>query len=161
MNIVDVGNRVNAKVDALLKQLPIGITLTPIYDQAAVVDESVDGFINNLVMSVAVVTLTLCLFMGWRSGIVVGSVLLVTVLGTILIMWLMDIQLQRISLGAMVIAMGMLVDNAIVVAEGMMLRMATGATAKEAASFIVKRHAVAATWRHGNRYCCLLGHWFV
>lgn len=139
VNIVDVGNRVNAKVNALLKQLPIGITLTPIYDQAAVVDESVDGFINNLVMSVAVVTLTLCLFMGWRSGIVVGSVLLVTVLGTILIMWLMDIQLQRISLGAMVIAMGMLVDNAIVVAEGMMLRMATGATAKEAASFIVKR----------------------
>jgi multidrug efflux pump subunit AcrB len=139
VNIVDVGKRVNAKVDALLKQLPVGITLTPIYDQASVVDESVTGFINNLIMSVAVVTLTLCLFMGWRSGVVVGSVLLVTVLGTILVMWLMGIQLQRISLGAMVIAMGMLVDNAIVVAEGMMLRMATGATAKEAASFIVKR----------------------
>ena len=139
VNIVDVGERVNAKVSALLQQLPVGITLTPIYDQASVVDESVDGFINNLVMSVAVVTFTLCLFMGWRSGVVVGSVLLVTVLGTILIMWLMDIQLQRISLGAMVIAMGMLVDNAIVVAEGMMLRMATGASAKEAASFIVKR----------------------
>ena len=139
VNIVDVGARVNAKVNALLQQLPVGITLTPIYDQASVVDESVDGFINNLVMSVAVVTLTLCLFMGWRSGIVVGTVLLVTVLGTILIMWLIDIQLQRISLGAMVIAMGMLVDNAIVVAEGMMLRMATGASAKDAASFIVKR----------------------
>ena len=139
VNIVDVGERVNAKVDELLKQLPVGITLTPIYDQASVVDESVDGFITNLVMSVAVVTLTLCLFMGWRSGVVVGTVLLVTVLGTILIMWLMGIQLQRISLGAMVIAMGMLVDNAIVVAEGMMLRMATGTTAKSAASFIVKR----------------------
>jgi len=139
VNIVEVGNRVNAKVDHLLQSLPIGITLTPIYDQASVVDESVDGFIANLVMSVAVVTLTLCLFMGWRSGVVVGMVLLVTVMGTILIMWLMNIQLQRISLGAMVIAMGMLVDNAIVVAEGMMLRMATGATAKEAASFIVKR----------------------
>ena len=105
MNIVDVGTRVNAKVDHLLNTLPVGITLTPIYDQAAVVDESVDGFIANLVMSVVVVTLTLCLFMGWRSGVVVGAVLLVTVLGTILIMWLMDIQLQRISLGAMVIAM--------------------------------------------------------
>ncbi|WOI36318.1 efflux RND transporter permease subunit [Alteromonas sp. CI.11.F.A3] len=139
VNIVDVGTRVNAKVDHLLNTLPVGITLTPIYDQAAVVDESVDGFIANLVMSVVVVTLTLCLFMGWRSGVVVGTVLLVTVLGTILIMWLMDIQLQRISLGAMVIAMGMLVDNAIVVAEGMMLRMATGASAKDAASFIVKR----------------------
>ena len=139
VNIVDVGARVNAKVEKLLQELPVGITLTPIYDQASVVDESVTGFINNLVMSVAVVTLTLCLFMGWRSGVVVGAVLLVTVLGTILIMWLMDIQLQRISLGAMVIAMGMLVDNAIVVAEGMMLRMATGSTAKESASFIVKR----------------------
>ncbi|MBR9783461.1 MAG: efflux RND transporter permease subunit [Gammaproteobacteria bacterium] len=139
VNIVDVGSRVNAEVEKLLQELPVGITLTPIYDQASVVDESVTGFINNLVMSVAVVTLTLCLFMGWRSGVVVGAVLLVTVLGTILIMWLMDIQLQRISLGAMVIAMGMLVDNAIVVAEGMMLRMATGSTAKASASFIVKR----------------------
>ncbi len=85
VNIVDVGERVNAKVEKLLQELPVGITLTPIYDQASVVDESVTGFINNLVMSVAVVTLTLCLFMGWRSGVVVGSVLLVTVLGTILL----------------------------------------------------------------------------
>lgn len=139
VNIVDVGNHVNAKVEQLLKTLPVGITLTPIYDQGAVVDESVDGFISNLVLSVVVVTLTLCLFMGWRSGVVVGMVLLVTVMGTMLIMWLMDIQLQRISLGAMVIAMGMLVDNAIVVAEGMMIRMATGNTAKSSASFIVKR----------------------
>jgi len=79
------------------------------------------------------------LFMGWRSGIVVGSVLLITVMGTVLIMWFMGLQLQRISLGAMVIAMGMLVDNAIVVAEGMMLRMKQGKNASEAASFIVKR----------------------
>lgn len=139
VNIVDVGAQVNAKVAHLLNELPVGITLTPIYDQARIVDESVDGFIWNLVMSVVVVTLTLCVFMGWRSGVVVGTVLLVTVMGTILIMWLMGIQLQRISLGAMVIAMGMLVDNAIVVAEGMMLRMATGKSARESASFIVKR----------------------
>lgn len=139
VNIVDVGERVDNKIDTLLGTLPVGITLTPIYDQASIVDESVDGFVTNLVMSVIVVTLTLCLFMGWRSGVVVGTVLLVTVMGTILIMWLMDIQLQRISLGAMVIAMGMLVDNAIVVAEGMMLRMAKGVSARVAASFIVKR----------------------
>ena len=50
VNIVDVGERVNAKVEALLKQLPVGITLTPIYDQASVVDDSVDGFINNLAL---------------------------------------------------------------------------------------------------------------
>ncbi len=139
VNIVEVGKRVNARVDDLLAELPAGITLTPVYDQASIVDESVKGFINNLIMSVIVVTLTLMIFMGWRSGIVVGSVLLITVMGTVLIMWLMGLQLQRISLGAMVIAMGMLVDNAIVVAEGMMLRMKQGKKAVEAASFIVKR----------------------
>lgn len=139
VNIVEVGKRVNETVERLLSELPAGITLTPIYDQAALVDESVQGFITNLVLSVAVVTLTLMLFMGWRSGVVVGSVLLITVMGTILLMWLMGLQLQRISLGAMVIAMGMLVDNAIVVAEGMMLRMRQGKSATEAASFIVKR----------------------
>ena len=139
VNIVEVGQRVNDKANELLTKLPAGITLTPIYDQAAIVDESVKGFINNLVLSVVVVTLTLMLFMGWRSGVVVGSVLLITVMGTVLIMWLMGLQLERISLGAMVIAMGMLVDNAIVVAEGMMLRMKQGKKAAEAASFIVKR----------------------
>lgn len=139
VNIVDVGKQVNQKINTILSKLPIGITLTPIYDQAQIVESSVDGFITNLVLSVSVVTLTLCLFMGWRSGVVVGSVLLITVLGTVLIMWLMDIQLQRISLGAMVIAMGMLVDNAIVVAEGMTQRMQKGKSAIKAASFVVKR----------------------
>lgn len=139
VNIVEVGHAVRAKVDDILTKLPAGITLTPVYDQAEMVDQSVQGFIDNLILSVAVVTLTLMVFMGWRSGVVVGSVLLFTVLGTVLLMWLQDLQLQRISLGAMVIAMGMLVDNAIVVAEGMMLRMRQGKSAMEAASFIVKR----------------------
>ena len=139
INIVDVGAEISAKLAEVLAKLPAGINVSSIYNQAKIVDESVDGFIFNLEISVAVVTLALCLFMGWRSGIVVGGTLLTTVLGTVLIMWLYDLQLQRISLGAMVIAMGMLVDNAIVVAEGMMLRMEKGKSAMESASFIVKR----------------------
>lgn len=139
INIVDVGHEIDAKLAEVLAKLPTGIKISPIYNQAKIVDESVDGFIFNLEVSVAVVTLALCLFMGWRSGIVVGGTLLITVLGTVLIMWLYGLQLERISLGAMVIAMGMLVDNAIVVAEGMMLRMEKGKSAMESASFIVKR----------------------
>ncbi len=139
INIVDVGEKIETKLAEVLAKLPAGIKISSIYNQAKVVDESVNGFILNLEVSVAVVTLALCLFMGWRSGIVVGGTLLITVLGTVLIMWLYDLQLQRISLGAMVIAMGMLVDNAIVVAEGMMLRMEKGKSAMESASFIVKR----------------------
>jgi multidrug efflux pump subunit AcrB len=139
VNIVEVGQLVRTKVDELLTTLPAGITLTPIYDQAEMVDQSVQGFIDNLIMSISVVAITLMIAMGWRSGIVVGSVLLFSVIGTVLLMWLQGLQLQRISLGAMVIAMGMLVDNAIVVAEGMMLRMQQGKSALQAASFIVKR----------------------
>lgn len=139
VNIVEVGKLVEQKIAQVLKTLPAGISVDSLYNQAGIVDKAVKGFILNLEVSIAVVTLALCLFMGWRSGVVVGTTLLVTVLGTVLIMWLYGLQLQRISLGAMVIAMGMLVDNAIVVAEGMMLRMAKGKTAIEAASFIVKR----------------------
>ncbi|MDU0353431.1 efflux RND transporter permease subunit [Paraglaciecola aquimarina] len=139
VNIVDVGKKVGQKVDEILARFPAGIEVDLLYDQAGIVEEAVDGFIVNLEVSVLVVTLALCVFMGWRSGVVVGVTLLITVLGTVLIMWLYELRLQRISLGAMVIAMGMLVDNAIVVAEGMMMRMAKGKSALEAASFIVKR----------------------
>lgn len=138
-NVVDVGKRVDDKIANILTNLPAGLSLTPIYDQAALVDDAVDGFILNLEMSVVVVTIALCIFMGWRAGLVVGSVLLLTVLGTVLIMWLAGIEMERISLGAMVIAMGMLVDNAIVVAEGMMVQMQRGLSAIKAASYIVKR----------------------
>lgn len=138
-NVVKVGAVVNQKLDDIIADLPAGVELSAIYDQAQVVDDSIDGFITNLLLSVTVVTLTLFLFMGTRAAIVVGSVLVLTVIGSILFMWLLDINMQRISLGAMVIAMGMLVDNAIVVAEGMMMRMQQGKSALEAASFIVKR----------------------
>lgn len=138
-NVVEVGEAVRTRIAEILTQLPVGISLSPIYDQAKVVDESVSGFILNLVMSVAVVIGTLCIFMGWRAGIVVGGVLMLTVLGTILVMWIYGLNLERISLGALVIAMGMLVDNAIVVAEGMMLRMQKGASALDASSHVVKQ----------------------
>lgn len=138
-NVVVVGNAVRDRMAEILRSLPAGIQLTPIYDQAQVVDEAVSGFIFNLVMSVAVVIFTLCVFMGWRAGVVVGAVLLLTVLGTILVMWLYGLNLQRISLGALVIAMGMLVDNAIVVAEGMLLRMQKGYNALDASSHVVKQ----------------------
>lgn len=138
-NVVEVGIGVRQRIDEILSNLPAGIILQPIYDQAQVVDEAVGGFITNLIMSVVVVIATLCLFMGWRAGVVVGAVLLLTVLGTILVMWLYGLNLQRISLGALVIAMGMLVDNAIVVAEGMMLRMQKGYNALDASSYVVKQ----------------------
>jgi len=138
-NVVEVGEAVDARMAELLEQLPIGVTVTPIYQQHAVVKDAISDFLRNLLLSVATVVTTLCLFMGWRAGTVVGSVLLLTVLGTIWIMSLIGIELQRISLGALMISMGMLVDNAIVVTEGMVVGVTRGVSARQASAHSVQR----------------------
>ena len=132
-NVVAVGERLAARVKELMTIVPVGMELTPIYNQPVAVDNSVSGFIVSVGQAVAIVIIVLLLFMGVRVGIIIGAVLLITVAGTLLIMTLQGIELQRISLGALVIALGMLVDNAIVVAEGMMVRMQAGMSAAQAA----------------------------
>ncbi|MDA0979254.1 MAG: efflux RND transporter permease subunit, partial [Proteobacteria bacterium] len=139
MNVVDVGNHVDQAVAELNTELPIGVTLEPIYRQHKVVSRSIDDFFTNLGISIATVIGALCLFMGWRAGTVVGSILFLTIFGTIGGMAFFGIELQRISLGALMIAMGMLVDNAIVVAEGMVVGTRQGLSPEEAASRSVKR----------------------
>jgi len=133
-NVVEVGDAVKAKLAEISQNLPVGMEILPIYEQNVIVDEAVNGFMVNLAMSVAIVIGVLCLFMGWRAGIVVGSILLLTVLATVLLMKIFAIEMERISLGALIIAMGMLVDNAIVVAEGMLINMQRGMKAIQAAS---------------------------
>ncbi|MFU8787829.1 MAG: efflux RND transporter permease subunit [Methylobacter sp.] len=132
-NIVTVGHAVEARLEELKARIPAGVEIHPIYEQHKVVDESINGFIDNLVVSVAIVILVLCLMMGWRIGLIVGATLLLIVLGTLLFMSLFSIDMERISLGALIIAMGMMVDNAIVVAEGMLINMQRGIAAKKAA----------------------------
>ncbi|MBU2977111.1 efflux RND transporter permease subunit [Alteromonas sp. C1M14] len=126
LNIVDIGHDVEAHLDELRKKLPLGVDILPIYEQHKVVDTAISDFLVNLAASVAIVVAVLLLVMGWRVGVVVGMTLLLTVLGTVLMMWIFEIQMERISLGALIIAMGMLVDNAIVIAESMLLGMHKG-----------------------------------
>ena len=138
-NVVEVGHAIDRQMTQLAVELPLGTDVQRIYAQHSVVELSIDTFLRNLLLSVATVVLALCLFMGWRAGAVVGAVLLLTVLGTIGIMHIAEIELQRISLGALMIAMGMLVDNAIVVAEGMLVGVRRGLSAEEAAASAVQR----------------------
>ncbi|MEM6388304.1 MAG: efflux RND transporter permease subunit [Pseudomonadota bacterium] len=133
-NIVEIGALVDARLAELQAELPLGVSVLPIYQQHVVVDDSVSDFLVNLAMSVSIVIVVLALFMGVRAAVVVGMTLLLTVVGTLLFMALGAIEMERISLGALIIAMGMLVDNAIVVAEGMQQAMARGKTSREAAS---------------------------
>ena len=132
-NIVDIGHAVEARLDELRSHLPLGVDILPIYEQHIVVDTAISDFLVNLAASVAIVVAVLLLVMGWRVGVVVGGTLLLTVLGTVLTMWIFEIQMERISLGALIIAMGMLVDNAIVIAESMLLSMHKGQDSVSAA----------------------------
>ena len=138
-NIVKVGRAVEAHLDGLAARIPIGVELHPIYQQHLVVDKAINSFLISLLLSLTIVIGVLCLTMGWRVGVVVGATLLLTVFGTVFFMRIFSIEMERISLGALIIAMGMLVDNAIVIAEGMLINIQRGMAAREAASEASKR----------------------
>ncbi len=138
-NIVTVGQRVEAELKVLEDLLPVGVTITPIYEQHRVVDDANGSFLVSLAMSVGVVIGVLALFMGPRAAVVVGVSLLLTVTSTFFFMYLFDVKVERISLGALIIAMGMLVDNGIVIAEGMQQEMRKGRSSREAADTASKK----------------------
>lgn len=132
-NVVDMGNAIKNRIEKLKERTPVGIKIDPISFQAETVSNSVDGFIINLFEAVAIVVLLLVIFMGLHEGIIIGIVLLLTILATFIGMEIWDVNLQRISLGALIIALGMLVDNAIVVAEGILVKSHAGMNKKKAA----------------------------
>jgi multidrug efflux pump subunit AcrB len=137
-NVVAMGDAVRARLAELEAQRPVGMELNVVSYQSDSVRAAVDGFVVNLVAAVVIVVLVLVVFMGLRSGLIVGAVLLLTVAGTLVAMLLDDIAMQRISLGALIIALGMLVDNAIVVTDGILVRMQRGEDAARAAVEVVE-----------------------
>jgi multidrug efflux pump subunit AcrB len=138
-NVVNMGLAVNARMDELVAQRPLGIELSPISDQGASVQVSVNDFVMNVVLALVIVVGTLLIFMGLRSGVLMGGILLVTVAGTLFGMYAYGLNMQRISLGALIIALGMLVDNAIVVVEGTLVRVQKGEDTASAAINVVAR----------------------
>ena len=138
-NVVNMGGAVKARLSELTGERPIGMELTPISDQSESVRASINDFVVNVVLALAIVIGTLLVFMGLRSGILMGGVLLVTVAGTLFGMYVYGLDMQRISLGALIIALGMLVDNAIVVVEGTLVRVQRGEDPAPAAISVVRR----------------------
>ncbi|USH05464.1 efflux RND transporter permease subunit [Grimontia kaedaensis] len=139
VNVVEVGQRLDAELERLESLKPVGIELNHFYNQAGEVDASVQDFVVSLGQAVAIVIIVLLFAMGMRSGIIIGLVLLLTVFGTFILMDYNEIELHRISLGALIIALGMLVDNAIVVVEGILVGLKKGRTRVQAAADIVKQ----------------------
>lgn len=132
-NVVTMGNNVAKRLDELIEDLPIGIETERVHWQADIVDDSIKGFFINLAQAVVIVLVVLAVSMGLRMGFIIGTSLILTILGTFIIMAILEIDLQRMSLGALVIALGMMVDNSIVVADGFVIRLHKGMDRTKAA----------------------------
>lgn len=119
--VPDVGKAVDARLSEAMKHVPAGFETEKIFFQPDKVDEAISSFMWNLVESVAIVILVLIFTMGWRSGVIIGFGLVLTVAVSFPILLVCGTTLQRISLGAFIVAMGMLVDNAVVIMDGILI----------------------------------------
>ncbi|MDP0489165.1 MAG: efflux RND transporter permease subunit, partial [Fusobacterium sp. JB020] len=122
-NIVNTGKEIDAKIDYLKEKLPLGISVEKIYYQPDLVSSSINVFVINLLISIFTVVGVLLLTMGLKSGFIIGSGLILSILGTLIAMLFMKIDLQRVSLGSFIIAMGMLVDNSIVIVDNTLVNL--------------------------------------
>lgn len=141
-NVVEVGQDVREKLEELKSELPAGLFLKNIYDQGKESKDANDGFVFNLIASVGTVVIILLFFIGLKNGILVGSGLVFSILATLIIMWSLGINMERVSLAALIIAMGMLVDNSIVVVESILMKMKMGVPKKQA----IMDAATASAW---------------
>ena len=119
--VPEVGAAIDAKVNSMMKRLPVGMELDKIFFQPDKVSDAVQGFMLNLLESVLIVVIVLMFAMGWRSGLIIGFGLVLTVALSFPILSNLGTTLQRISLGAFIVAMGMLVDNAVVIMDGILV----------------------------------------
>mgnify|MGYP000719134801 CR=1 FL=1 len=138
-NVVTMGTELEKRMAELQADTPIGLESHVIYMQPKMVTTAIDNFIVSLGQAIAIVIVVLLAFMGLRSGLLIGAILLITVVATFILMKLNGVALERISLGALVIALGMLVDNAIVVTEGMLIRIQQGEDRIQAAKAVVNQ----------------------
>ena len=132
-NVVTMGEGIKTRLAELEAQTPLGMEFGIIYMQSDMVTTAIDAFLINLLEAIAIVIVVLLLFMGLRSGLIIGFVLVLTICGTFIFMGPAGVALERISLGALIIALGMLVDNAIVIIDGMLVRINGGMDAEDAA----------------------------
>jgi len=141
-NVMVLAENLEKRIENIKPNLPVGIEISSVYNQAKQVDEANSTFITNLIASVAIVVIVLLLFMGLRSGLLIASGLIFSILGTLVVMYAMDISMHRMSLAAIIIAMGMLVDNAIVVTDGALVNIQRGLNRKKAILNISKSTAL-------------------
>ena len=131
-NVVNMAELIKEQTDHFTNTLPEGFSLTCIYDQGYESAVANQGFIINLIVSVLTVVAILLFFIGFKNGLLIGSGLIFSIFATLIVMFANGIALQRMSLAAIIIAMGMLVDNAIVVTDNAQIAIARGVNRRKA-----------------------------
>lgn len=132
-NLIKLGEQVDEKVAIYNQSLPVGMSVKRIASSDQYVEVKINDFVSNVLQSVGIVLAVMLLFLGFRTGIVVASLIPAALIMTLWLMGMFEVGLNQVSLAALIMALGMLVDNAIVVSEAMMVKMEEGMPAKEAA----------------------------
>lgn len=142
-DITKVGKAVETRLEEISKShLPIGIAYNKIFYQPERVTDALSSFFVNLIESIIIVLVILMLTMGFRSGVIIGVSLLTIVIGSFLFLGVFEGSMQRVSLATFILAMGMLVDNAIVIIDGILVDFSIGKPRKEALTTIGKKTAM-------------------
>ena len=131
-NVVELGNQVTAMLDRHRADLPLGMDLDVVIFQPELVQRSVTDATVNLLQTVGIVLLVVMVFLGLRMGLIVGALVPMVIMITLIGMLLWGIELHRISIAAIIVALGLLVDNGVVIAEDIQKRMSDGASRLEA-----------------------------
>jgi multidrug efflux pump len=134
-NIITLGQNLKRAMDAIVAELPVGIEVTQIADQPHIVNDSVSEFVKTFAEALVIVLAVSLLSLGWRTGIVVALSVPLVLAIVLLVMYAAGIDLHRITLGALIIALGLLVDDAIIAIEMMVVKMEQGWDRARAATF--------------------------
>ena len=132
-NIIALGENIRAAVAELEGRYPVGVAFDILAFQPEVVDRAVSTFVNSILQAVGIVLACMLLFLGLRTGLVVASLVPMAMMATLMLMQYLGIGLDKMSLVALIIALGLLVDNAIVMSESILVRMEAGESARDAA----------------------------
>ena len=135
-NLLEFGKALDAEMDKITSELPVGVGVHRVADQAVVVEDAVGSFTKALFEAVAIVLVVSFLSLGMRAGFVVALSIPLVLATTFVVMQICGISLQRISLGALVIALGLLVDDAMIAVEMMVARLEAGDTLRKAATAV-------------------------
>ncbi|WP_298501647.1 efflux RND transporter permease subunit [uncultured Maribacter sp.] len=132
-NIIKLGEELDVVLSTWKEKLPVGLEVSRLASIDTYIDLKISDFIGNLLQSIGIVLAVMLIFLGFRTGLVIASLIPIVTITTLFIMGLIDVGLNQITLAALIMALGMMVDNGIVVAESVMVKMENGADVKKAA----------------------------